>query len=105
VIRFRHQLDLHDPFIVENGGAIHGESSLGEPWDLPLGPDWSELKPQLSAWNWSWASHSGPSMSSPMPRVNGCSGFRETFSVRRSGDVAACRLCPPPLSGGSGWRH
>ena len=24
VIRFREQLDLHDPFIVENGGAIHG---------------------------------------------------------------------------------
>ena len=48
VIRFRHELDLHDPFIVENGGAIHGESSLGEPWDLPLGPDWAELKPQLS---------------------------------------------------------
>jgi mannosyl-3-phosphoglycerate phosphatase len=49
VIRFREQLDLHDPFIVENGGAIHGESSTGQPWGLPLGPGWVELKPQLSA--------------------------------------------------------
>ena len=49
VIRFREQLDLHDPFIVENGGAIHGESSTGQPWGLPLGPGWAELKPQLSA--------------------------------------------------------
>ena len=38
VSRFREQIGLHDPFIVENGGAIHGESSDGKPWHLALGP-------------------------------------------------------------------
>ena len=44
---FRAEAGLHDPYIVENGGAVHGETPAGEPWELPLGPDWTELKPQL----------------------------------------------------------
>ena len=28
VIRFRHELDLHDPFIVEKGGAIQDRKSV-----------------------------------------------------------------------------
>ena len=44
---FRAEAGLHDPYIVENGGAVHGETPAGEPWELPLGPDWMELKPQL----------------------------------------------------------
>ena len=48
VSRFREQIGLHDPFIVENGGAIHGETADGEPWHLALGPSWQELRPQLN---------------------------------------------------------
>ena len=44
---FRRDVDLHDPFIVENGGAVHGETSMGEEWQLSLGPGWRELRPQL----------------------------------------------------------
>ena len=44
---FRAEAGLHDPYIVENGGAVHGETPAGEPWELPLGPDWTALKPQL----------------------------------------------------------
>jgi len=44
---FRTAVDLHDPYIVENGGAIHGETAEGEPWQQALGPGWDELKPQL----------------------------------------------------------
>ena len=35
---FRAEAELHDPYIVENGGAVHSETSVGEPWELPLGP-------------------------------------------------------------------
>ena len=38
---FRTEAGLHDPYIVENGGAVHGETPEGEPWELPLGPDWT----------------------------------------------------------------
>ena len=44
---FRAQAGLHDPFIVENGGAVHGETAEGHPWELSLGPGWQELKPHL----------------------------------------------------------
>ena len=49
VLRFRQQAGLNDPFIVENGGAIHGESVSGELWHLTLGPTWQQLRPQLVA--------------------------------------------------------
>ena len=44
---FRAEAGLHDPFIVENGGAIHGESSDGEEWSVSLGPSHAELRPEL----------------------------------------------------------
>ena len=47
VLRFREQTDLHDPFIVENGGAIYGESANGDLWHQALGPSWKQLRPQL----------------------------------------------------------
>ena len=31
---FRAGAGLHDPYIVENGGAVHGETPAGEPWEL-----------------------------------------------------------------------
>ena len=48
VRRFREQTGLRDPFIVENGGAIHGENADGSLWQQMLGPTWKELRPQLS---------------------------------------------------------
>ncbi len=48
VCRFREQSGLRDPFIVENGGAIHGENADGSPWQQTLGPSWQELRPQLT---------------------------------------------------------
>ena len=47
VERFRADAQLRDPYIVENGGAIHGETATGEAWEEALGPGWSELKPRL----------------------------------------------------------
>lgn len=47
VNRFRAEAKLRDPYIVENGGAIHGETATGESWEESLGPGWSELKPKL----------------------------------------------------------
>ena len=47
VERFRAATQLRDPYIVENGGAIHGETPSGEPWQEALGPGWSALKPRL----------------------------------------------------------
>ena len=44
---FRVEAGLHDPYIVENGGAVHGETPEGDAWELPLGPGWAALKPQL----------------------------------------------------------
>ena len=46
---FRRKAGLRDPYIVENGGAIHGEDAAGEPWEQALGPGWRELKPHLQA--------------------------------------------------------
>ena len=48
VREFRAAAQLDDPYIVENGGAIHGSSETGEDWEEALGPGWSALKPQLS---------------------------------------------------------
>ena len=45
--RFRAAAGLKDPFIVENGGAIHGQTSHGEPWELALGCPVAELRPVL----------------------------------------------------------
>jgi mannosyl-3-phosphoglycerate phosphatase len=43
---FRREAELVDPFIVENGGAVHGDSDAGE-WTLPLGWRHGRLKPWL----------------------------------------------------------
>ena len=47
VRRFRLEAALNDPFIVENGGAIHGQGPDGGEWQISLGPGWQELKPLL----------------------------------------------------------
>ena len=44
---FRAAAGLKDPFIVENGGAVHGETSDGESWELALGCPVAELRPVL----------------------------------------------------------
>lgn len=44
---FRAAAGLKDPFIVENGGAVHGETSDGESWELALGCPIAELRPVL----------------------------------------------------------
>ena len=44
---FRAAAGLRDPFIVENGGAVHGETSTGDPWELSLGRPVTELRPIL----------------------------------------------------------
>lgn len=44
---FRQAAGLHDPFIVENGGAIHGEATTGEEWEEALGIHHSHLRPRL----------------------------------------------------------
>ena len=46
---FRDDAGLRDPFIVENGGAIHGEDARGEEWEEALGIHHSHLRPQLDA--------------------------------------------------------
>ena len=48
VERFRLAAGLSDPFIVENGGAIHGQNAAGEPWEQALGADHTTLRPQLA---------------------------------------------------------
>ena len=48
VREFRTAAQLNDPYIVENGGAIHGSSETGQDWEVALGPGWTALKPQLS---------------------------------------------------------
>ena len=47
VRRFRQDAGLSDPFIVENGGAIHGQHPDGDEWEISLGPGWQELRPKL----------------------------------------------------------
>ena len=44
---FRKRAGLRDPFIVENGGAIHGETATGEEWQISLGPGHQDLRPEL----------------------------------------------------------
>lgn len=48
VERFRRAAGLSDPFIVENGGAIHGQNAAGEPWEQALGANHTTLRPQLA---------------------------------------------------------
>ena len=43
VCEFRAAAKLSDPYIVENGGAIHGSSETGEDWEVALGPGWTCL--------------------------------------------------------------
>ena len=45
---FRQAAGLRDPFIVENGGAIHGEAPSGEEWGEALGIHHKLLRPRLS---------------------------------------------------------
>jgi len=47
VRRFRVEAGLHDPFIVENGGAFCGETEDGVPWELALGEPVEALRPVL----------------------------------------------------------
>ena len=44
---FRDEAGLRDPYIVENGGAVHGQTGDGEPWELALGCSVMELRPVL----------------------------------------------------------
>jgi mannosyl-3-phosphoglycerate phosphatase len=46
VRRFRRAAGLRDPFIVENGGAVHGEDERGE-WRMVLGADAVRLRREL----------------------------------------------------------
>ena len=46
---FRKRAGLRDPFIVENGGAIHGETATGEEWQISLGPGHQDLRPELDS--------------------------------------------------------
>ena len=39
----RNELNLRDPYIVENGGAIHGEKLDGSSWELILGLSYQKL--------------------------------------------------------------
>jgi len=47
VRRFRRAAELRDPFIVENGGAVHGESD-GQEWRVVLGADAERLRSELA---------------------------------------------------------
>jgi mannosyl-3-phosphoglycerate phosphatase len=47
VRRFRAEAGLHDPYIVENGGAVCGETEDGVPWELALGEPAEALRPVL----------------------------------------------------------
>jgi len=40
----RRELNLRDPYIVENGGAIYGEKADGTSWDLILGETYNKLE-------------------------------------------------------------
>ena len=40
----RNELNIYDPYIVENGGAIHGEDDAGKKWEIILGEDYLSLK-------------------------------------------------------------
>ena len=40
----RKELNIYDPYIVENGAAIHGEDDTGQKWEIILGEDYFSLK-------------------------------------------------------------
>jgi len=40
----RNELNIKDPYIVENGGAVYGEYSDGKEWELILGKSYSSLE-------------------------------------------------------------
>ena len=44
----RNDLNLKDPYIVENGGAIHGEYSDGKEWEIVLGESYQILEKILN---------------------------------------------------------
>ena len=44
----RKDLNLKDPYIVENGGAIHGEYSDGKEWEIILGKSYAILEKILN---------------------------------------------------------
>jgi len=44
VQEIRRELNIYDPYIVENGGAIYGEYSDGKNWELILGKSYFELE-------------------------------------------------------------
>ena len=102
---FRAEAGLHDPYIVENGGAVHGETPEGEPWELPLSPDWTALKPQLQRLQ---AELGEPLRSldelSVRRKGSGCWGLAVKPCARRSGAAAACLLCRLPQRGVAGLR-
>ena len=47
----RNDLDLKDPYIVENGGAIYGEYSNGEEWEIILGDSYELLEKVLNSFS------------------------------------------------------
>ena len=45
---FREMYNLHDPYIVENGGAIYGEKNDSrEKWEIIIGRSYEDLRPFL----------------------------------------------------------
>jgi len=44
----RNDLNLKDPYIVENGGAIYGEYSDGKEWEIILGKSYANLEKILN---------------------------------------------------------
>lgn len=48
VMIIRDDLNLKDPYIVENGGAIYGEYSDGKEWEIILGKSYSDLEKILN---------------------------------------------------------
>ena len=44
----RNDLNLKDPYIVENGGAIYGEYSDGKEWEIILGESYTRLEEILN---------------------------------------------------------
>tara|TARA_Y100001978_G_scaffold9452_1_gene7854 strand:+ start:432 stop:1229 length:798 start_codon:yes stop_codon:yes gene_type:complete len=48
VMMIRNDLNLKDPYIVENGGAIYGEYSDGKEWKMILGKSYTHLENTLN---------------------------------------------------------
>ena len=92
VRRFRLDAGIHDPFIVENGGAIHGESPSGEEWELSLGPECEELRLQLQDLQ--------EELGEPLLRLDELSDAEGVQLLGLSGDalhVAQRRRCSVPF--------